>query len=211
MSAASALASPCRIRRNRRQLRLRASGPTIYAYVGNNPLSNTDPSGLLFGGLVNAGECFGANAAQYWADKQLATDNPLYAIPGALAALWTPGTSDDTFAALSAAASLGTGSLARGAGEEWSHWIPARMASSRGGMIPDGIVGSSLNGNFVSPVEHAMNDIYRAKFFGNNFMNNEMNPFLLQQWKRMPDWLKGLGAAGATMASKDSSSCGCGN
>lgn len=130
---------------------------------------------------------------------------------GGLASLWTPDTSDDTFAALSTAAGLGTGSLARSAGEEWSHWIPARMASSRGGMIPDWIVGSPLNGNYVSPVEHAMNDIYRARFFGKDFMNNEMNPFLLQQWNRMPDWLKGLGLAGAIMASKSHSSCGCGN
>lgn len=78
-------------------------------------------------------------------------------------------------------------------------------------MIPDWIVGSRLNGNFVSPLEHAMNDIYRARFFGKDFMNNEMNPFLLQQWNRMPDWLKGLGLAGSTMASKGKSSCGCEN
>ena len=46
MSAARALASPFRIRRNCRYVRRRASGPTIYAYVGNNPLSYSDPLGL---------------------------------------------------------------------------------------------------------------------------------------------------------------------
>jgi len=55
----------------------------------------------LFGGWINAGECYGAEAAQYWADLHVKTGNPLYAIPGALAALWTPSTSDATLGVLS--------------------------------------------------------------------------------------------------------------
>jgi len=34
-------------------------GINLYAYVMGNPLNAADSSGLLFGGLVNAGESYG--------------------------------------------------------------------------------------------------------------------------------------------------------
>ncbi len=52
---AAALASPCRIRRNRRHLRRVASGRTVYAYVGGNPVSYVDPLGLDGFGLIGGG------------------------------------------------------------------------------------------------------------------------------------------------------------
>jgi RHS repeat-associated protein len=80
-----------------------AGGLSTFGYVGGNPASQSDPTGLLFGGLVNAGECYGDSAAQYWADRQVQTGNGLYAIPGVLASLWTPRTSDVTAAILGTA------------------------------------------------------------------------------------------------------------
>jgi len=82
-------------------------GPNTYVYTASNPLALTDPSGLLFGGAVNAGEAYGDSAAQYWADRANQTGNPLYHIPGALASLWTNCTSDET------ALTLGSGLFAR--------------------------------------------------------------------------------------------------
>src|SRR6185437_3032950 len=133
----------------------------FYAYVGGNPLTRADPSGLLFGGLVNAGECYGDSAAQYWADMANSTGNPLYHIPGAIAALWTPSTSDDTFAVLAIGAGLG--SAVRQAGMEWSHWVPGRfIRNTTGDYKPwlDNALGRAwvdgpLNGNYRSAVEHA--------------------------------------------------------
>jgi hypothetical protein len=49
-SMLAALASPCRIKRNHRRRRRIASGRAVYAYVGGNPLSFSDPFGLLTSG-----------------------------------------------------------------------------------------------------------------------------------------------------------------
>jgi hypothetical protein len=78
-----------------------------FAYNGNMPTRYVDPSGLLFGGTVDAGEGFGEFAAQYWADLAVQTGNPLYNVPGALASLWTRKTSDVTVAALSLGYNVG--------------------------------------------------------------------------------------------------------
>jgi hypothetical protein len=74
----------------------------------------TDPEGLLFG--LNAGESFGASAAQYYADI---TNDPCAPglkkvgawAGGLLASLWTPETSNETFLSL-----LPTGALGKWAG-----------------------------------------------------------------------------------------------
>lgn len=54
-------------------------------------------------GAIDAGESFGASAAQYWADKAVQSGNPAYHIPGAMASLWTPDTSDATACTLTGA------------------------------------------------------------------------------------------------------------
>jgi hypothetical protein len=49
----------------------------------------------------------GADAAQHYADLQVQTENPLYGVPGSLAALWTPDTAQETILVLGAASGLG--------------------------------------------------------------------------------------------------------
>ncbi|MBK6583936.1 MAG: RHS repeat-associated core domain-containing protein [Gammaproteobacteria bacterium] len=73
-------------------------GLNTYAYAGSNPLVYIDPDGLLFG--IPAGESYGDSAAEYWANRAEETGNWAYHIPGAVAALWTPCTSDKTFLTL---------------------------------------------------------------------------------------------------------------
>ena len=87
-------------------------GINTYSYVGGNPYLYSDARGLLFGGLVNAGECYGQAAAEYWADaynNDSGAAAAFDAVMGSFASLWTPNTSDAT------AATLATGELAPGA------------------------------------------------------------------------------------------------
>jgi RHS repeat-associated protein len=100
-------------------------GINTYAYAASNPTAYVDPEGLLFGGLVNAGESYGDSAAQYWADRHMETGNPLYAVPGVFAALWTPNTSDKT------AATLAGGYAARVFGPFTTRGVPRFLARYR--------------------------------------------------------------------------------
>ncbi|MDO1527228.1 RHS repeat-associated core domain-containing protein [Fulvimonas sp. R45] len=89
-----------------------AGGVNTYTYVVGNTVIFVDPEGLAFG--INMGECYGEEAAQYWADKATKTGNPLYHILGAIASLWMRDTSNKT------AIVLGASYLARNAGSTWS-------------------------------------------------------------------------------------------
>ena len=90
------------------------NGPNVYAYVGNNPLNWIDPWGLCkdklwwekLGEGYYYGTGFGTEAAEWYAQQQLATGNSLWAIPGSVTSLWTPETYQQTAWTLITAGSL---------------------------------------------------------------------------------------------------------
>ena len=88
-------------------------------------------------------------------------------------------------------------------GFEFSHWIPDRWGGPR----------SIFNGNYVSTVEHALNDPFRYRFMDPAWKAlNPMNPAWQQQWNRIPLLLKGAGAgaaAGGASAALNGRNCGC--
>jgi RHS repeat-associated protein len=74
----------------------------LWGYVGNNPVNWVDPEGLEIGG-----EQYGEVATLYWASLAIKPTNAwyqtaFYTTAGLFASLWTPSTSEATFAVLSA-------------------------------------------------------------------------------------------------------------
>ena len=87
---------------------------------------------------------------------------------------------------------------AKGAGKEFSHWIPNRIGGPR----------SKWNGNYVTPAEHYFHDPFRYpsgwRDLGDKF------PAWLQQLDRIPNVYKGRAVgAGAGAAGNGLNDCGC--
>jgi hypothetical protein len=57
--------------------------------------------------MMRASAQVGDAAAQFYADKESETGNPLYSVPGSLAALWTPSTYQQTSLLLGVSSGLG--------------------------------------------------------------------------------------------------------
>lgn len=190
----------------------------LYAYTMNDPVNLIDPSGLLFGGTIDAGEAYGEAALGTYADILTDSNAAWYEKAGAAAggffsALWTPCTSDSTFTVLSTAAGAAGGLRAAGskaAGKEFSHWIPDRYLKRTGSdFLRNSFGRSPLNGNYVSKVEHALSDPKAYRFMPRAW--KEANPMpnrVIQQWNRIPKVYKGT-AAGAVVGSAGQSTCGC--
>lgn len=83
---------------------------------------------------------------------------------------------------------------------EFSHWYPQRWGGPR----------SIMNGNYVTPVEHALNDPYRYNFMPRPWRDaNPMNPAWERQWNRIPKALKGAAAGAAAGAASGANRCSC--
>jgi len=76
----------------------------------------------------------------------------------------------------------------RGAGVEFSHWIPARFGGGR----------SLLNGNYVSPAQHYLHDPFRYPSGWRSL--GDRYPAVLRQLDRIPNVIKGGAVGGAVGA-----------
>jgi RHS repeat-associated protein len=165
-------------------------GPSIYAYAGNSPYMNTDREGRFLWVLGGAAVGGGVDLAiQLWNNG------------GRLDCVnwWSVGGS-----AIAGAAFGGAGRLAagfRGAGKEFSHFVPTRV----GGIFKP---KSRWNGNYVSPGRHFRHDGFRYPK-GNKEFGRRI-PHGPRQFDRLPQAPAGLAAGGAWGAANGgSASCGC--
>jgi RHS repeat-associated protein len=183
----------------------------LYAYVGNNPINRIDPFGLdwlnnLADFSAGAGSVLTLGLTDLVNDATGASSVVNNCSGWHKAGRWT---GISLFAAIGGAEGFEEG-VERQVGEEWSHWIPDRKKITRGGWIPDFIVDSDLNGQYVSDLEHALNDDSRML---KGMTLADKNPVWLQQLNRIPPWVTDAAGAGAASGGLSSGlagrNCGC--
>jgi len=167
--------------------------------VGGNPIMAVDPSGDLSQGMGDFFAGFGDTLLLGFGDDLRGALN----IGGGInynsgeysAGEWAGVAGSFATGIIGGARAAG----ARGAGMEFSHWIPARSGGSR----------SILNGNYVSTETHAFSDPYRYRFMSRAWKaENPMPSIASQQWTRVPNIYKGAtaggiyGGAGAALTGK---------
>ncbi|MBV9470595.1 MAG: RHS repeat-associated core domain-containing protein, partial [Abitibacteriaceae bacterium] len=179
-------------------------GLNLYAFVANDPTNLLDPDGLDW--LDNA-----SNFSAGWGDTLTLGGTKIIRVgAGDLAGVgdanaavnygsgwykggeWAGTAHSIAFGAVGGLEAAG----AKGAGKEFSHWIPNRFLKRTGNRWIQRNFGlSKWNGNYVSPARHYMHDPFRFPR-GWKQLGDRFHP-ILQQLDRVPRVYYGIGAGAA--------------
>ena len=184
-----------------------SAGLNTYVYVFSNPIVSYDPYGLWTWGDSFPQEAvdFAAGAGDVLLFGQGQSLRDLLDINGGVNRCsnaynygeWAGVAGSFATGVFGGIKAAGT----RGAGIEFSHWVPARAGGPR----------TIFNGNFVARETHALSDPYRYRFMPRSWKaENPLPGKVSQQWTRIPNVYKGAAAGGLYGASgKTLSDCEC--
>ena len=168
------------------------NGMNWYAYVGGNPVVWVDPEGLYssYEALRDTSNFFAGVG-----------DNLTFGLTGRIrqaggydyvvnrnSGMYKGGEWTGVGLSLATGAAGGLEAAgAKGAGKEFSHWLPKRLGGPR----------SIWNGNYVTKEVHALSDLWRYRFMPKAWkLLHEPPNVVIQQFVRIPNLLKGI-VAGA--------------
>jgi RHS repeat-associated protein len=196
------------------------AGLHFYDYLSANPLSGRDPLGLFdfadtsrettekleaISSLTNGfadNITFGLMRA---VQRRLGNDNQIdYCSTAYDVGQWTGVAWSTAFGGALGVRAAGV----KGAGNEFSHWIPDRILKQGPSWARKGFGRSALNGNYVTPYRHYLQDPFRYPGGWRSF-GPRLNP-LLRQLDRLPRSPLGTGVGlGAGLTSREEQACGC--
>ena len=187
-----------------------------YAFVHNNPVNLLDPLGLEVGFWEGLIPVWGSGKQAY---EDFSCGRWGWGIANTALAI------SDVFLVKAIATGIAKGVFKSGLrmgmsrtnpafprGVEWverSHWIPDRSP------LPSAITDAGWNQKLMWGTDHALADPHRYRFLKKAWKaDNPMPGRLTQQWNRIPDGVKGAGAAGAYGAGRAANAsrkadCGC--